>query len=87
MQPDDQTTLRGLLEAALKQLNEETSTAERVAGNVAAKPNARSQDVEAHPGLERFPLSGLGPAAPSKPCFMEPGRLCVNSGACEMRGY
>jgi len=41
-----------------------------------------------HPGLERFPLaeSGKHTAAP-KTCFMEPGRSCVSSGACEMRGY
>lgn len=41
-----------------------------------------------HPGLERFPLAETQshPAAP-KACFMEPGRTCVSSGACEMRGY
>jgi hypothetical protein len=42
----------------------------------------------AHPGLERFAsledkASNLAP----KTCFMEPDRVCVNSGACEMRGY
>jgi len=42
----------------------------------------------AHPGLERFYLSKTDslPNAP-KACFMEPGRTCVNSGACEMRGF
>lgn len=41
-----------------------------------------------HPGLEKFPVSEheTAPSAP-KTCFMEPGRHCVNSGACEMRGY
>ena len=40
-----------------------------------------------HPGLERFTIEAdLRPAAP-KACFMEPGRTCVNSGACEMRGF
>ena len=41
-----------------------------------------------HPGLERFSISEeqATPSAP-KPCFMEPGRHCVHSGACEMRGY
>lgn len=40
-----------------------------------------------HPGLERFPiLEGASHPAP-KPCFIEPARVCVNSGACEMRGY
>ena len=42
----------------------------------------------AHPGLERFPLAVTTslPTAP-KACFMEPGRTCVSSGACEMRGF
>jgi hypothetical protein len=41
-----------------------------------------------HPGLEKFPIAETetAPSAP-KTCFMEPGRVCVNSGACEMRGY
>lgn len=86
MQPDDQATVRGLLEAALKQLDEETKPPERGAGNAPAKSSSLDRH-EAHPGLERFPLSEAGTAAASKPCFMEPGRICVNSGACEMRGY
>lgn len=42
----------------------------------------------AHPGLERFSLGVTDslPIAP-KACFMEPGRTCVSSGACEMRGF
>ena len=86
MQPDDQATVRGLLEAALKQLNEEQRPPERVAGNLPAKSSSLDRD-EAHPGLERFPLSEVGTAGSPKPCFIEPGRICVNSGACEMRGY
>lgn len=41
-----------------------------------------------HPGLEKFELPKPSPnvLAP-KSCFMEPDRRCVNSGACEMRGY
>ncbi|MEN3334416.1 MAG: hypothetical protein V7641_3781 [Blastocatellia bacterium] len=41
-----------------------------------------------HPGLERFdlPEKKTGPNAP-RSCFMEPDRVCVSSGACEMRGY
>jgi len=41
-----------------------------------------------HPGLERFalPKTNSNTAAP-KTCFMEPDRPCVNSGACEIRGY
>ena len=41
-----------------------------------------------HPGLERFIMlaADSAPQAP-RPCFMEPDRDCVNSGACEMRGF
>jgi hypothetical protein len=49
------------------------------------------QDNEArgsHPGLEKFPIAEeLAEASAPKNCFMEPDRVCVNSGACEMRGY
>jgi hypothetical protein len=41
-----------------------------------------------HPGLNKFSLeeeSSRGRAP--RPCFMEPDRPCVNSGACEMLGY
>lgn len=50
----------------------------------AASPAARAP----HPGLEKFPVaqSSSCDSAP-KNCFMEPDRLCVNSGACETRGY
>jgi hypothetical protein len=55
-----------------------------------ANLSARAHDnpQASHPGLERFPLAETQshPAAP-KACFMEPGRTCVSSGACEMRGY
>jgi hypothetical protein len=41
-----------------------------------------------HPGLEKFELPKQDPNARApKTCFMEPDRPCVNSGACEMRGY
>lgn len=41
-----------------------------------------------HPGLERFNISeGAEPGPVPKACFMEPSRVCVNSGACEMRGF
>jgi hypothetical protein len=41
-----------------------------------------------HPGLQRFdlPHENVVSDAP-RTCFMEPGRACVGSGACEMRGY
>ena len=49
---------------------------------------AHDQSPAAHPGLERFPLAMTDsrPAAP-KACFIEPGRACVSSGACELRGF
>lgn len=67
------------------------SLAEKVDGQTAAaNPVARAYETQqgSHPGLERFslPETGSTPAA-SKACFMEPGRTCVHSGACEMRGY
>jgi hypothetical protein len=41
-----------------------------------------------HPGLERFNIGeGAEPGPVPKACFMEPSRVCVNSGACEMRGF
>jgi len=40
-----------------------------------------------HPGLERFRIESDPQTSAPKTCFMEPDRLCVNSGACEMRGY
>jgi len=41
-----------------------------------------------HPGLERFKMvEGDAPTPAPKACFIEPGRACVNSGACEMRGF
>jgi hypothetical protein len=44
--------------------------------------------TSSHPGLQRFPaLETELPAPAFKPCFMEPDRECVHSGACEMRGY
>jgi len=43
-------------------------------------------DGSQHAVYDRFPLSDPRVVAP-KPCFMEPGRTCVHSGACEMRGF
>jgi hypothetical protein len=41
-----------------------------------------------HPGLERFDLPENNSVANApRRCFMEPDRVCVGSGACEMRGY
>ncbi len=41
-----------------------------------------------HPVLEKFPIAESDANAPSpKTCFIESDRLCIGSGACEMRGY
>ena len=40
-----------------------------------------------HPGLERFTIERSIHTSAPKTCFMEPDRPCVNSGACEMRGF
>jgi len=85
MESDDRETVRDLLEAALRQLAEPPINREQV--SEAAQPSS-SQSCAAHPGLERFPLNqGLATSGARKPCFMEPDRVCVNSGACEMRGF
>lgn len=53
------------------------------------RSTAVQEDRQAsHPGLERFPLAETQPqSSVPRACFMEPGRNCINSGACEMRGY
>ena len=59
-------------------------------GEVAAGRNNVSQITErkvSHPAQERFTMiDAASPAGAPKACFMEPGRVCVNSGACQMRG-
>lgn len=40
-----------------------------------------------HPGLERFTIEADPHPSVPKTCFMEPGRTCVNSGACQARGF
>jgi hypothetical protein len=40
-----------------------------------------------HPGFERFQLQESRTVDAPKTCFMEPDRICVNSGACEMLGH
>jgi hypothetical protein len=50
--------------------------------------STRSEGQASHPGLERFLLTTTDPHPPAtKACFMEPGRACCSSGACEMRGF
>lgn len=57
-------------------------------GKANASVSDHSERKVSHPGLERFTIAEAAPLprAP-KACFMEPGRACVNSGACEMRGF
>ena len=59
-------------------------------GAVGEKPNLGKQVSHPHggrhPGFERFPLADPHAADVPKYCFMEPDRVCVNSGACEMLG-
>jgi hypothetical protein len=61
--------------------------------NLAAALTASAKPVDAvagrqHPGLDKFPLAETSaPTSGMKTCFMEPERPCVNSGACELRGY
>lgn len=48
---------------------------------------SHNSDIEAHPSLQRFdlPLHDTCSTAP-RMCFMEPDRVCVNSGACRVLG-
>ena len=49
---------------------------------------ASTQTVGIHPGLEKFKVTeNASEASAPKACFMEPNRLCIGSGACQMRGY
>ena len=52
-----------------------------------AQPGGRPGSDASHPGLKRFPISSACAADVPKNCFMEPDRICVNSGACEMLGH
>lgn len=54
----------------------------------ASGPDQTQEAQAAHPGLERFSLAVTDSLSTApKACFMEPGRTCVSSGACEMRGF
>jgi hypothetical protein len=68
--------------------NEPAGTANFTA---AAEPESCGCDPNekkhSHPGLERFTIEADSRPSVPKTCFIEPGRACVNSGACEMRGF
>lgn len=58
------------------------------AETVNAGPSNHSERKVSHPGLERFTIVEAGShSSVPRACFMEPTRVCVKSGACEMRGF
>jgi hypothetical protein len=64
-----------------------SAVAEAPPVTLSSSVSAHNERKVSHPGLERFTIeTDSRPIAP-KACFMEPGRPCVNSGACEMRGF
>ena len=66
------------------------STNDKVCGNQAsheANPKGSASSDTSHPGFERFQIPVAHAANAPKNCFMEPDRICVNSGACEMLGH
>lgn len=75
-------TVRDLLQAALRKLEESGAV------EAATEQNVPPSVTMPHPGHERFTMiERSSTPADRKPCYMEPDRPCVNSGACEMRGY
>jgi hypothetical protein len=84
----------------LGQINGPASNTEHAASSASAESSARvetrmpptpgnlNKAVESHPGLERFStLEASSLTLAPHSCFMEPNRLCIHSGACEMRGF
>jgi hypothetical protein len=70
-------------------LGQAGSTNEPVCENQAsheAGAGGKIRSDVSHPGFEKFQISDARPAGVPKSCFMEPDRICVNSGACEMLG-
>jgi len=55
---------------------------------VIGEPADRSRSVGDHPSLQRFDLS-LSESCSTAPrmCYLEPDRVCVNSGACQRLGH
>lgn len=97
----DNEKIRQAVEAALARLeyddndrpvivvlnHPEFSQKNHAAGGISeVMPRAASDS--SHPGLQRFQtLENDTSSSVPRPCFMEPDRECVHSGACEMRGY
>jgi hypothetical protein len=102
MEQSDQELLRQTLMSIVKKIDAAGSSTEppivlvvlgsTTEATVAAteKPDRRNQISHpsggSHPGFERFPFAEPRAADVPKYCFMEPDRVCVNSGACEMLG-
>jgi hypothetical protein len=70
----------------LRQVRAATNRTSEPLNTIAPECGCHERKVS-HPGLERFTIETDTQTAAPKSCFMEPSRLCVNSGACEMRGF
>lgn len=56
--------------------------------SAAADVSNQKRAIEAHPSLQRFDLPLPDTCSPApKMCFLEPDRVCVNSGACQTLGH
>lgn len=102
MEQSDQELLRQALISIVKRIDTGGSSTEPpivlvVLGSTneatiaaTAKPDCGNQISHPsggrHPGFERFPFAEPRAVDVPKYCFMEPDRVCVNSGACEMLG-
>ena len=62
-------------------------TEKRVYENQVYENQISHLSSEPHPGFKKFQISEQRAADAPKLCFMEPDRVCVNSGACEMLGH
>ena len=96
MEQSDRELIRQTLLSIVKRIDEGGSTAEPpvvlvVLGSTTEKTDHGNQISHPlntpHPGFERFPLAEPRAEGAPKSCFMEPDRVCVNSGACEMLGH
>jgi hypothetical protein len=95
MMPDQEIEdLRRILEALLAKLDgkprgrtEPLPDEPKTSATAKISAAAQEHSEASHPGLERFPLAETPQPSVPRTCFIEPGRTCVNSGACEMRGY
>ena len=93
MEQHERESVRDLLEAALEKLSSADRASELSSApaenTFASRPSSSRPGTDApHPGHERFTIiEARSPLAGQKTCYMEPSRPCVNSGACEMRGF